>query len=442
MKSPPSDFDTLVIGAGAAGLAAAAELSLAGQTVCVLEARDRIGGRIFTRHEPELAAPLELGAEFIHGLSPMTMSWLRRANALVADTAPEHWRMQDGKLGSTDDVFEEMQRGLSKIRKPAKDLPFSEFLEGPAKGKLSPRAREFARTLVQGFDAADASRVSTLKTLEEWSGGSAADAPTFRPLGGYGPLLSALQGALDQQQVRTLLNSVVHEVHWRRGAVLVEGIRYGLPFSIKARRVIVTLPLGVLQLPAQAPGAVHFTPALKTKQKALTGLAAGPVVKVMLKFHKAFWEELENARYRDAAFFHSPQAPFPTFWTSLPLRSPLLVAWAAGPNAARLSGMPEPEVVQLALESLTLLFGKRPNVRDLLRSAHLHDWQSDPFAYGAYSYVVAGGSAARKQLAAPVQDTLFFAGEAADISGAAATVEGALQSGKRAAQSVLAAGIT
>ncbi len=341
--------------------------------------------------------------------------------------------MEDGKLTNTDDVFEEMQRGLSKIRKPAKDLPFSEFLDGPAKGKLSLRAREFARTLVQGFDAADASRVSTLKTLEEWSGGSAADAPTFRPVAGYGSLISALHGALDPQRVQLHLSAVVHDVHWRRGAVLVEGTRHGLPFSIKAQRAIVTLPLGVLQLPAEAPGAVRFTPALKTKQKAFDGLAAGPVLKVLLNFRKPFWEELENARYRGTAFFHSPGSPFPTFWTTLPVRSSLLVAWAAGPNAARLSGVGEAEVFQLALESLNALFGKRANVRDLLNSAHLHDWQSDVFACGAYSYVVAGGVAARKQLAASLQDTLFFAGEAADVSGAAATAEGALQSGKRAA---------
>jgi monoamine oxidase len=193
----------------------------------------------------------------------------------------------------------------------------------------------------------------------------------------------------------------------------------------------------VLQLAAMAPGAVRFTPALQAKQKALSGLAAGPVVKVLLKFDTPFWEALEKQRYRDVSFFHSGNAPFPTFWTTLPLRSSLLVAWAAGPNATRLAGMGAEETTQLALESLDTLFGKRVAAREFLRSSHLHDWQSDPFAAGAYSYVVAGGMTARKQLATPLQDTLFFAGEAADISGAAATVEGALQSGRRAAQEVL-----
>ena len=72
-------FDTLIVGAGAAGLVAAAELGKHPGTVCVLEARDRLGGRIFTRREPGVSLPIELGAEFIHGRSPATFSWLARS---------------------------------------------------------------------------------------------------------------------------------------------------------------------------------------------------------------------------------------------------------------------------------------------------------------------------------------------------------------------------
>lgn len=427
----PTSFDVLVIGAGAAGLAAAAELNAAGLKVCVLEARDRVGGRILTRHEVNLSVPIELGAEFIHGESPATFEWLAKANAGVVDAAHSRWRAEDGKLRQGDDLFDDMKRGLEKIRKPRKDLPFSEFLQ-QARGKLSPRARQFARMLVEGFDAADATRVSTFATLEGWSGGSAADAPTFRPLKGYSALLGALQASLDPRLVQLQLNTIVREVRWKRGAVTLEGTRQGQPFAISARQAIVTLPLGVLQRPPQSPGAVQFVPALKAKQEALAGLASGPVVKAVLRFGAAFWEKLDAARYRDAAFFHSPNATFPTFWSTLPVRSPVLSAWAAGPNATRLAAADESEIIRCALDSLDGVFGKRAKVRDQLQAAYLHDWQADPFACGAYSFVTVGGMSARKKLGAPIQNTLYFAGEATEEQ-AGATVGGALSSGKRAA---------
>jgi monoamine oxidase len=429
-------FDTLIVSAGAAGLVAAAELSRQSGTVCVLEARDRLGGRIFTRREPGVALPVELGAEFIHGRSPATLAWLAKSNTAVVDAGGERWTLCDGKPQPSDNLFEQMKRGLSSIRRPRKDLPFSEFLEHVAHRKLSPRARQLARALVEGFDAADATRVSTFATLDEWSGNSAADAPTFRPLGGYAALIDGLVGSLDADKVRVQLDTSVHTVRWQRGRVTVEAMRHGQPCTVEARRAIVTLPLGVLQLAAHAPGAVRFAPELR-KEKALGGLAPGPVIKVVLQFRRAFWEEIDDGRYRNGAFFRSPGAAFPTFWSAVPLRGALLNAWAGGPNATRLSGSNEPELVRAALDSLQSLFGKKVRVRRMLERAYLHDWQADPFARGAYSYVMAGGASARKALAAPVQGTLFFAGEAADTQGESGTVAGALQSGMRAARQVL-----
>jgi monoamine oxidase len=191
-------------------------------------------------------------------------------------------------------------------------------------------------------------------------------------------------------------------------------------------------------LPPHSPHAVRFVPALEEKQAALAGLASGPVIKIMLQFREAFWEELGDGRFRDAAFFHVQGATFPTFWTPLPLRAPVLAAWCAGPNAARLTGHDESQVLTEALDSLSELFGKRSRATEQLRAAHIHDWQADPFACGAYSFVAVGGYGARRVLARPLQRTLYFAGEATDTDGEAATVAGALQSGERAGQRVLA----
>jgi monoamine oxidase len=432
-------YDVAIIGAGAAGLAAAAELASAGCSVCVLEARDRIGGRVLTRHEPNLPVPLELGAEFVHGRPAATLEWLARRNVALIDAPDTRWVRRRGGMRSGERLFEDLRAGLKRIARPRHDLPFGEFLEGPAAKRLSARLREFALMLAEGFDAADAARVSTLGILEEWCGDGAADAPTFRPQRGYASLLDALAGALDPNSVHLKLNTVVREVRWRSGRVSIDAAAHGRAAAIAAERAIVTLPLGILQLPPQAPNAVRFVPALTAKQKALAGLATGPVIKVLLHFQRPFWEELEQGRYCDAAFFHLPGSAFPTFWTMLPLRAPLLAAWAAGPAAARLSGVGEKKIVATALDCLGAVFDGAAEVQACFRGAHLHDWQADPYACGAYSYVVAGGGRARAALAKPLARTLFFAGEAAETAGESGTVAGALASGRRAAKQLLAA---
>jgi monoamine oxidase len=194
----------------------------------------------------------------------------------------------------------------------------------------------------------------------------------------------------------------------------------------------------VLQRPAGAPGAIRFTPALESKREAIAGILSGPVLKVVLRFRTVFWEEFDGGRYHDAAFFYSVGTPFPTFWTSMPTRSPFLNAWTGGPPAALLSEKSDEQIVQAALESLQTMFGDHlPDARAQLETAFVHNWQRDPFSRGAYSYVGVGhNDTTRRTLAAPLDDTLFFAGEATDTEGEAATVTGALQSGARAAREV------
>ena len=141
-------------------------------------------------------------------------------------------------------------------------------------------------------------------------------------------------------------------------SVKIEASRHGQPCSVQAKRAIITLPLGVLQLPAHAAGAVRFVPDAR-KQQALAGLAPGPVIKVVLHFRKPFWEEIDDGRYRDGAFFRVPGAPFPTFWSTVPLRGSLLNAWAGGPKAKSLAGRNEAELACTALDSLQSMFGRK-----------------------------------------------------------------------------------
>jgi monoamine oxidase len=244
---------------------------------------------------------------------------------------------------------------------------------------------------------------------------------------------------LSGERLRLQLQSPVQSIRWSRGSVEVAGEFCGAPFALHAPRALIALPLGVLQQPPTAVGAVRFSPALALKRVALEGLASGPVIKLQLLFATSFWETLREGRYRDAGFFHAPQAEFPTFWTPAPARAPLLVAWVGGPRAERLAAAAPADIVRKALASLQVLFGREVGRPPQLRACYYHDWQQDPFARGAYSYVTVGASCARAALARPLEDTLFFAGEATDDE-EGGTVAGALQSGKRAARELLSAG--
>jgi monoamine oxidase len=433
-----ASWDVVIIGAGVSGLAAASELRKSGLSVLILEARDHVGGRAWTRHEPDISAPIELGAEFIHGRVPETFELLREVGKAALDTSGAHWTLRDGKLvRNTEDLFGAIQAALERsnvLGEP--DVSFETWLSHSGEHGLSPEAAAMARAFVEGFDAADPAQVSAHFIAQEWGSGGMLDSPQFRPLGGYSSVLAALAGALDRENIRLQLQTVVREVRWQRGSVEIDAIFLDQPFSIRAACAIVTLPLGVLQAPAEASGAVRFVPALDAKREALERLIFGPVLKLSLRFRSAFWEELDGGKYQGASFFHSAATAFPTFWTSLPLRAPLLTAWIAGPKAARLSMYETPDIVRQALDSLSTVFGGRPQSEFELEAAYLHNWQTDPFSRGAYSYIAVGGSDARRALAEPLEGTLFFAGEATDTEDEAATVTGALQSGERAAREV------
>ena len=413
MALPPDDV--IVLGAGAAGLAAAAALGRAGRAALLIEARERVGGRCLTLRHPALAVPVELGAEFIHGRPEATLALLRKTRTPAVQSTRAQRMLWNARLVAVD-AFAAARKATRKFPS-GDDMSFRSFLGSQ---DLPPRIRALATMMVQGFDAADPRRASAREIAAEW-GAEAIGASQARPAGGYGPLVETLA----RSGARLQLQTVVREVAWRPGRVQVKGEFLGRPFRAEAKRAIVTLPLGVLQA-----GAVRFTPKLAQKQFSLSRLASGPVVRVALVFGSRFWAR----RFPQVAFFHSPAAPFPTFWTPLPARAPLLTAWAGGPKAARLTGRHPQELVQLALQTVEGVLRQKTD----LAAAYVQDWQADPYARGGYSYVTVGGEGARELLAAPLQGTLFFAGEATNTTGESGTVGGALQSGARAAREVLA----
>jgi monoamine oxidase len=382
----------------------------------VIEARDRVGGRCWTRHMAGLAVPVELGAEFIHGEARATHRFLRQAGVAAVDSGRvQRWRDQ-GRLRPVD-AFAEAQRALKDVRLE-RDISFETLL---GKLRLARKTETFARAMVEGFDAADTRRVSARSIVEEWGEGALGDSQP-RPQGGYSTLMDWLARSVVARGARVRLQSPVRALEWRRGSVMLSGSFFGRSFSVRSRRVIVTLPLGVLQ-----SGPLRFP----QKRQALARLAWGPVIRVAMRFDRAFWQ----AQWPDVAFFHAPQAPFPTLWTPLPLRAPLLTAWAGGPKAARLRNTSAPVLLAAARESVKAVFGR---VAEPPADVLIKDWARDPLSKGAYSYLRVGGEGARRDLSTPIDETVFFAGEATDED-EAGTVSGALASGLQAAKAALSA---
>jgi monoamine oxidase len=427
-------LDVVIIGAGAAGLVAARELAKAGRNVAVLEARDRTGGRIHTLHGGGFTAPTEAGAEFVHGELPVTLGLLREAALPFTEMAGQSWHVRGDHAGPDDELPEDWPLLLAKLGELREDVSIATFLETALGEPRHARLRESVRKFAEGYDAADTRKASALALREEWS--SEEDSPQYRLPGGYAGLTDFLAGDAAARGAQLHLSAPVREIAWApgRAEVVTEG---GARFA--ARQVLVTVPLGVWQA-----GALRFVPDLPAKFEASRRMGFGGVIKLVLEFREAFWEPSGAARPGWRTFpglgFLFSDAPVPTWWTRLPDRAPVLTGWLAGPAAASCAAVPADALLDIALNSLSALVLASPGaLRALLVAHHVANWPADPYARGAYSYTTVDGEAARAALAAPVDGTLFFAGEAFYQGPAVGTVEAALATGVRVAGEMLGA---
>jgi len=431
--------DVVIIGAGAAGLTALSELDQRGVKVVCVEARERIGGRIFTIRDPLCPLPVELGAEFIHGRPPEIWNFLKAAALSAYDCCEKAVRLRDGKVQDKNDPWDLVDRILTDMERAAtrKDRTFAEFLAGRS---YPENAKKLAISYVEGFNAARQDIIGIASLAKDERAADAIDGDrSFRNLAGYDSLMHVIVRGVDDLPHKLKLNSIVERIEWRAGAAAVHFCSAATRHkqSVHCRCVVITVPLGVLQASSDAPGAIAFDPEPGEILAAARKLQFGEVVRLILRFRKPFWER--NEKLAEAGFFFSDEHFFPTWWTPLPIRAPILTGWSAGPHTDGLAGEPQLAIIQRAVESLSRITGtSAQQIENLLGAAYYHDWQADPFSRGAYSYVPAGALPARAVLARPVAGTLFFAGEATEQNGHSATVHGAIASGRRAARQVLA----
>jgi monoamine oxidase len=436
----------LIIGAGAAGLAAARDLAATGAQVTILEARDRIGGRVHTIQDESLSLPIELGAEFVHGKHHALFDLLESSRTAFSDVTDRHWYFENGVLSRSHDFWNKLTALFDLMSKEKPDQTFAKFLDSLPGDPETLRAKAVATRYVQGFHAADIKRAGVhgliaANEAEDETGGN----HSFRVLAGYETVLQRLTEEAKQRGAIVQVNATVSEIHWSKNRVEAGCLLRERQHRFSASRAVITLPLGVLQQKSSARGAVRFVPALpEEKQNAIQKIPMGHVFRIVLVFHKRFWEGLDipgTGAQEDSGqlgFIHNPEAAIPTWWTLLPLHAPVLVGWAGGTGAEKFAGKSEGDLVSEALHSLKKIFGgSETNLRKMLVSSYMHDWNADPFSRGAYAYLPVNGLDLQQELARPVQETIFFAGEATSV-GHIGTVHGAIESGQRAAKEVLA----
>lgn len=440
----PEDKPVLIIGAGVAGLAAAVRLGESGIPVIILEARDRIGGRVFTQRDAVCDAPIELGAEFIHGL-PQEI-WEQLDKSKIEEVAGESWCVFERRLTRCD-FFSHVDSILNAMDDSEPDESFADFLErkfpNPSHDAKREEAKRRAIGYVSGFNAADPRLVGVhwlvaeMRAEEKIQGHRA-----FRSRNGYADLIGAFRQEIAQHNVRIQTGTTVESIVWKPGAAQVNAYTTEGSATFSTAQVLVSLPLSLLK--TSEPGAVEFIPPLPSqKLAALNKLEMGTVVRVVLRFRERFWDDIavdgrKRAILSDMSFLFSDDEFFPTWWTTMPRRLPLITGWAPFRSGERLSGRTQDAVVGQAVEALSWLSGvSLQTVANQMDAAYFHDWQTDPFSRGAYSYAKAGADGAQAQLATPIENALFFAGEATDTSGHNGTVHGAIASGYRAAEEIV-----
>ena len=433
MASKP--VDVLILGAGAAGLSAAKVLASAGISVLVLEARDRVGGRVWTIRPNDPKPPIELGAEFVHGRHPAIWTKIARARLRAENADGPHLEWQRGRLLRMNQSFAaRTMKLLARAGEPEQSL--QAFVARQA--GLDTRLKRMVKSFVEGFYTARVDRVSaqfigTMARASRQPGGEEAR----RIIDGYDRLIAWLAKGPPGGPPVLELNTPVERVRWSPHRVEVRArtpLGHLLP-PFRAQRALITLPVGVL-----GAGSIAFTPALRDKARALRELAMGPIVKVVLCFREPPWAHSRQRMLsrNEFGFLHAPAMPIPTWWRPLPYKSPILVGWAGGSHASKLSVHQNRWVLQRAIDTVAKILGMPPlQVESSLDASWVVNWQSDPYAMGGYCVVPVGGVALQEELAKPVSDTLFFAGEATHVSGHAGTVHGAIDTGERAAKEIL-----
>lgn len=421
--------DILVIGAGAAGLITARELSKKGKRVLILEARNRIGGRIMPLNESDFGYAAQGGAEWIHGDAPITKALVKEAELTLIPEGGEIWSVRSGELSIHKSFIQTNSSLKEKLEALTQDVPISDFLEQNFKEEKDIHFKNSILKMVEGYDAADPKLMSTFALRDEWLSKTAMTeiVEDNRIKEGYGALMDFLANECKKSGVEICLNTIVKGIHSDTSHVVVLTTNGE---TLKANKVIVTVPLPVLQ-------DIDFDTGIKRKIESAQQIGFGNVIKVLIKFKTRWWKSSLGKNLDKMAFMLCNEK-FQTWWTQYPDINTVLTAWMAGPEVVKYKNRTSEELLDIALTSLSNVFRvDKETLKQEVVFFEAVNWSTEPFTKGAYSYSTYMTKDSYDRLREPVNNSLFFAGEALNSTGITATVEGAFGSGLETVQKIL-----
>jgi monoamine oxidase len=367
----------------------------------------------------------EGGAEFVHGEAPVTRSLLREARLSLLPIKGKRWTVNDGSFsrGSSNAHEAQLHQALQQLKV---DLPVAEFLNRNFAGPEYGRLRHSIERMVEGYDAADPSRASTLALREEWM--NVGRAKQARIVGGYGALIDFLAGECQKQGSLIYLGTEISAVETADQHILV---RCSNGATYQADAVVLTVSLPILQgivLPVEA----------RRKAAAAAHIGFGNVIKILLRFETHWWTENDRRGPSDLTFLFS-DAQIPVWWTQYPAEHPVLTGWFGGPKTQALAHLTQDKLIGTGLASLAEIFAVSSDyLRRMLATAWATNWANDPFARGAYSYATPETREAQMKLVGSGYGPVLFSGEAVYRGPEMGTVEAALASGLSSAGTILA----
>jgi monoamine oxidase len=424
----------LIIGGGISGLTSAKRLLDLGHQVTILEADQRLGGRIHTVRG-KFSQPVEMGAEFIHGKQPLTFALMKEARCNSVLRKGNHYTIINDDIDKGDLVDEEWNALMRELNKLQEDTDLANFLETRFGSPEYEGLRERVRRFAEGFDIADVDRVSAIALRNEWSNND--EEHQYHVAGGYQKLIHYLEKKLLVMGGTIHTGSKVEEIRWRKGkvaAVLENGSTHD------AEKIIITVSLGILK-----KGGIRFDPPIPEQEEAFRNIGFGGVIKFLFEFKESFWQNPSPETYGGQALscralknlsFVFSDASVPTWWTQRPDEFPLLTGWLGGP-ASFAARKDIDALYKNAEHSLCYILKCSPALlRSQLNHWHIVNWTEESNHCGAYSYPMVRTPEARKFLLTPIEDTLYFAGEGIHDGESSGTVEAALASGMRVAEMI------